>query len=279
MVALGGLARTNTESGLWFTASKAQCCEAAWGVAASADGVHFELSSLTETAALKSSLDGSAILVDDDGVGYVMYTAIHVPGQPDHVVAIDRLAPDLLSSTKQQVGSLFPDSFVEGVMLFKREGRYYALYGSCCCACREGSGVVVNYADSIEGPWMQQGSDVNCWANASVCAGMAGRDRPQAQLIIPAQGIGLSALPTANGTVLLWHGGRWLSGSGNPAQCTTLCKKGQGQCAQHGSYSPSNDFSYWIPLDFDDRGTVQQFAPFVDSFDMWLPRAAESTTV
>jgi hypothetical protein len=27
-------------------------------------------------------------------------------------------------------------------MLFKRKGRYYVIYGSCCCACREGSGAV-----------------------------------------------------------------------------------------------------------------------------------------
>ena len=68
--------------------------------------------------------DGNAVLIDDDGVGYIAYTAItpfgpHPPNR-DHLVAIERLTPDLKSSTKQQVGSLFHEDFVEGVMIFKR---------------------------------------------------------------------------------------------------------------------------------------------------------------
>ena len=51
---------------------------------------------------------------------YVAYTAMNLPGQKDHVVAIDRLAPDYLSSTGEQI-AILPDYFVEGVMLFKRK--------------------------------------------------------------------------------------------------------------------------------------------------------------
>ena len=43
-----------------------------------------------------------------------------------------------------QVGSYFPDYFVEGVTLFKRNDRYYVTYGSCCCACRAGCKVIVS---------------------------------------------------------------------------------------------------------------------------------------
>eukprot|EP01050_Picozoa_sp_SAG11_P010754 SAG11_NODE_1097_length_5882_cov_3.116376_5_plen_462_part_00 len=58
--------------------------------------------------------DGNAIMIDDDGVGYIAYTAINPgSGLPGHMVAIERLTPDLLHSTKEQVGVLFPDSGVE----------------------------------------------------------------------------------------------------------------------------------------------------------------------
>ena len=33
---------------------------------------------------------------------------------------------------------------------------------------------------------------------------------------------------------------------------------------------PGADFDYWIPLDFDEHGTVQQFADFVDEFQLDL---------
>ena len=69
------------------------------------------------------------------------------------MVAIERLTPDLHHSTKVQIGRLFPDDFVEGVMIFKRRGTYYLIYSSCCCACRAGSGVVVHSARNIAGPW------------------------------------------------------------------------------------------------------------------------------
>ena len=96
---------------------------------------------------------------------------MNLPGQKDHVVAIDKLAPDYLSSTGEQI-VILPDYFVEGVMLFKRKSTYYVIYGSCCCACRQGSGAVVYTASSMSGPWKQQARDVNCKADAPICAGM-----------------------------------------------------------------------------------------------------------
>ena len=53
-----------------------------------------------------SSLDGSSLLIDDDGVGYVAYDAMSAPGMKDHVVAIDRLSPDLYG-TSCRVGCSF----------------------------------------------------------------------------------------------------------------------------------------------------------------------------
>ena len=47
------------------------------------------------------------MLIDDDGVGFIAYTAMKPgPGLTDHMVAIERLTPDLLHSTKVQVGHL-----------------------------------------------------------------------------------------------------------------------------------------------------------------------------
>ena len=60
-------------------------------------------------------------------------------------------SPPRLSSSGERV-AVMPDYFVEGTMLFKRGGRYYIIYGSCCCACREGSGAVVLSATNITGP-------------------------------------------------------------------------------------------------------------------------------
>jgi hypothetical protein len=193
---------------MYFSASQAECCEAQWGVAQSDDGVHFELVSMTATSSMKSSLDGSSLFIDDDGVGYVAYDAMQAPGLLDHVVSIDRLSPDLLSSSGERM-VLFNDSFVEGTMLFKRKGRYYVIYSSCCCACREGAGAVVLSATNITGPWTRQSRDVNCKADVPVCAGMpspaASGPRPTGKLTIDAQGIAISVLRGAGADTTRIH--------------------------------------------------------------------------
>lgn len=73
-------------------------------------------------------------MIDDDGSGYVIFSS---PGH-NHSVSIERLAPDLLSSTNELVATL-SDVMVESPSLFRRNGVYYATYGSSCCACRAGS--------------------------------------------------------------------------------------------------------------------------------------------
>ena len=62
------------------------------------------------------SVDGNALLIDDDGTGYVAFASVGAGGNrsANHMVTIDRLAPDLLSSTRQLAAPIFPDSFVEG---------------------------------------------------------------------------------------------------------------------------------------------------------------------
>eukprot|EP00041_Stephanoeca_diplocostata_P017117 m.340699 g.340699 ORF g.340699 m.340699 type:complete len:405 (-) comp20598_c0_seq4:204-1418(-) len=263
---------------LWFSATPANCCDAYFGVATSNDGIHFELVTLNGSASVPGSVDGSALLIDDDGAGYVAYTVMNAPGQRDHVVAIDRLSPDFLSTSGKQMGTIFPDYFVEGVMLFKRKQWYYVVYGSCCCACAAGSGAVVYASRSISGPWHRQQRDVNCRADVPICAGMPAegplaKERPTGQLTINAQGIGLSVLPLASGdNVYLWHGSRWLSAPEHPPQCPSLCQPAVGPCTQPAGYIKGHDYDYWIPLQFDEvTGMVQQFDEFVDSFVLELP--------
>lgn len=255
---------------IFWTSSQQTCCTAQWGVAQSNDGIHFDLLSLTASASTNTSLDGSSLFIDDDGTGYVAYDAMNIPGMRDHMVAIDKLSPDYLSSSGERV-ALMPDYFVEGVMLFKRDKRYYVIYGSCCCACRQGSGAVVLSATNMAGPWIRQERDVNCKADVPVCAGMPSEQgekiRPTGQLTIEAQGIGLSVLPGANGeNIYLWNGIRWLSGPFSPPNCTTLCQAPTGVCAQDPRYKPAEQFDYWIPLEFDADGTIIQFADFVDEY-------------
>lgn len=283
---------------LWFTATPGVCCDAYWGVAESYDGIHFKLVSMNETGAahltppahslvssswdstaVTNPKDGNAVLIDDDGVGYIAYTAIHPstigmqkdkpPGfKGDHMVAIERLTPDLLHSTKVQVGRLFPDDFVEGVMLFKRKQIYYIIYSSCCCACRGGSGAVVHMAKNISGPWVRQARDVNCNSAAEVCAapGFPKENRPLA-ITVPAQGLGLSVIAGE----YIWQGERWLSAPHNPSNCSSLCFSPTGVCTQPQGYVKGYDYSYWIPLRFDDQdGSVQQFETFVDSWSLAL---------
>jgi hypothetical protein len=76
--------------------------------------------------------------VDDDGAGWVIYTCGHVMG-------VEQLAPDFLSAAGG-AATIFPTYFVEAPVLFRRGNLYYALFGSCCCFCRQGSGAMVHTA-------------------------------------------------------------------------------------------------------------------------------------
>ena len=203
-----------------------------WGVATSSDGVHFTLHGLglgSSQGGTAGGIDGNALLIDGDGQGYIAYSTIRPDAagnrSGDHMVSIDRLAPDLLSSSQQQVGPVFPDSFVEGVMLFKRAGSYYLIYSSCCCCCTAGAGATVFRSANITGPWTRQPTDVNCLASVPICAGMVDPEhpeRPTGQLVIPAQGFnvarlrGSASVDDDKSASYIWTGERWLSGAYAP---------------------------------------------------------------
>jgi len=207
-------------------------------------------------------VDGSTLFVDDDGTGYLIYTSL----SEDHKVSIEKLTPDYLNTTGENYG-LFPDRYVEGAILFKRKGLYYVGYGSCCCFCRGGSGAGFFSSPSIKGPWKRLGYDKNCLNGLELCGTYA--DRSCDSLIIPAQGIGLSVIPSNTGeNYYIWQGERWLSALGNPPGCPDECRPTTGICAGPDYYVKGHGYTYWYPLEFDSTGDVLPFASFVFSFDL-----------
>ena len=144
-------------------------------------------------------------------------------------------------------------------------------YGSCCCFCKNGSGIVVYRAPTLHGPWTRQAGDLNCDVEAGdptkICGGYG--DRSGDPIRIAAQGIGLSLIPLADGTTAyLWHGERWLSApSANPS-CPDECRPEEGICAEPDTYVKGHGFSYWIPLRFDADGNVAPLDKFVDAFTL-----------
>ena len=49
---------------------------------------------------------------------------------------------------------MFGNVWVEAPAIFKRNSTYYALFGECCCFCKNGSGVGVYTAPHPLGPWV-----------------------------------------------------------------------------------------------------------------------------
>jgi len=81
---------------------------------------------------------------NDTGDAYIIYSS-HIEGyNPNHLMSVEKLSDDYLSSLGKQFNSgFFGQSDVEAPAMFKRNGVYYAVFGSCCCNCQEGSGVTV----------------------------------------------------------------------------------------------------------------------------------------
>jgi beta-xylosidase len=223
---------------LWYGAG-------VWATATSRDGVNFTPSGppFASRFGMAAQTDGTGIFVDDDGTGYVAFAVTAPPyDMPDHkgwpghnasahnfghIVSIEKLTPDLLGSTKINVSLEFPDDLVESPSLFKRHGKYYLTYGSCCCGCAAGSGQVVFSAPAVSGPWVRQHphADIDCSdATATICGGFA---RSTADVINHAQWWGPSFIPLKNGsTQVLFLGRQWLSGENHPPGCNDICGNG-----------------------------------------------------
>jgi hypothetical protein len=166
------------------------------------------------------------LFVDDDGTGYYIYNAIGAnfgtpkgEGQPHHSVRVERLTPDFLRSTGK-VSDVIA-SGCEATSMLKHDNRYYALFDSTCCFCKEGSGARVYVASSPLGPYVEKGN-IN-----------RGADRAP---IVSGQQASIARIPTPEGEALIWIADRWGSRPDGV--------KG-------------HDFQFWsAPLRFDGEGNI-----------------------
>jgi hypothetical protein len=171
------------------------------------------------------------LFVDDDGTGYVVYTDIAGRNHDRHAMAVERLNADFITSTLQ--GSSVLDRRVEAPVMFKREGRYYVIFGNTCCFCPEGADARVFVAESPLGPYRQIG-DIN-------------RDHAD-RIIIPGQQTDIASIPTAHGTVHLWMADLWGSRPDG---------------------IKGHDLQYWIPLEFNDDGSIRKLR-WMNAFQLHL---------
>src|SRR5262245_42526772 len=129
------------------------------------------------------------LFVDDDGVGYLIYTAI---GQ-GHSVRVERLTADFLGTTRETSAVLGQGS--EAVALFKRGGLDYALFDRTCCFCSAGSGAQVLVAAAPLGPYTERG-------NGNI-------NRRDGAPIVAAQQTFVARLPAPQGNLFVWIADRW----------------------------------------------------------------------
>jgi len=132
-----------------------------------------------------------ALFGDDDGKGYIIYTA-HIQGyDTTHVMSIEQLSDDYTYTLGADFNSgFFGDSFVEAPTMFKRQGVYYALFGQCCCYCQEGSPPKVYTSTKALGPY-------------TVRTSLGGAMSAQQTNVLPWK--------SADGMEYLWQGDRWQS--------------------------------------------------------------------
>jgi hypothetical protein len=199
------------------------------------------------------------LLVDSDGAGYVIYSCGHVMG-------VEPLTPDFLAGSGR-AAVIFPPYFVEAPVLFRRGAIYYAMFGWCCCYCKQGSGAMVYTASAPLGPWTLARSaarpdgDVACVAPAGAGGALA-LPAPPAPADSPDEGClyqnGTARADTvsvtrsqqnslirlANGKVA-WTGNRW-------GQAPDKLKGHEPQA--------------WLPLEFDAAGAVQEMR-WVDAWE------------
>jgi hypothetical protein len=248
-----------------------------WSVATSTDGIAFNVVNAHISSRLGGATDGTGLFVDDDGTGYVIFSAL-VDQNPGHLVSIERLSDDYLSSTKVNVSGFFPDNFVESPSLFKYNETYFAAYGACCCACRGGGGISVFSSKSVLGPWTRQSpfGDINCDdPDSTVCGSMGPYAPTRSKLVYNAQWWGVSLIPSPTpgaSPTYMFTGRRWLSGVDNPPGCDDLCSNGGNltACVQP-AYQLRTDFDVWAPLSFSADGTSISVLQNLANFTLEIP--------
>jgi hypothetical protein len=197
------------------------------------------------------------ILQDDDGSAYIIYTA-HIQGYPEtHQMSVEKLTDDYLSTLgNASTSGFFGQSFVEAPAIFKRNGVYYATFGSCCCYCLSGSPVSVYTATTPLGPWTQR----NVLGGQTVSGG----DCPKATtsrgsaLLDALLGVDMGA--ETSGACLRSRDAisaqqtdifEWIDSNGDPQ---FMYIGDRWQSAPDGL--KAHDFTFWSPLNFTADGNI-----------------------
>lgn len=164
------------------------------------------------------------IFVDDDGKAYHVRTGFDIVSLNDDYTG----AVAHLSSFQTPKNS-------EGPVFFKREGYYYVLSGTGCCACIGGSTVYVMRAKTLKGPWEYLG-DVG--SNPGKPFDPHSKDN----YVTKAQASTVFTVKAPDGKLqYVWMGNQWNSG---------LSETPPGP--RH------HDLLYWTVLQFNATGGVEQ---------------------
>eukprot|EP00037_Helgoeca_nana_P009024 m.79567 g.79567 ORF g.79567 m.79567 type:complete len:377 (+) comp19303_c0_seq2:21-1151(+) len=164
------------------------------------------------------------IFVDDDGSAYHVRTGFDVVK-----LNANFTGPD------SHMSSFTTPKASEGPVMFKRNGKYYVMSGTGCCACIGGSTIYVQEADSLAGPWNFKG-DVG--SNPTPFDPHSPNN-----FVTKAQASAVFEVKSSTDAVsYVWLGNQWNSG-------LALTPPG-----------PRNhDLLYWSVLKFDANESVSQF--------------------
>ena len=213
-------------------------------------GFKFAAMVTPDTAAgqpLPQSVGDYALLVDRDGKGYILLTAMKSVDVRN--MFIIQLTPDFLSvNGSASVGPLPGPKIVEAPAFFRRGEMYHALLGGCTCMGLYGGGVAALTAKHPLGPWTNITSalDPGCPMGAqSTCFQMGPGD--VCNPITQAQQNYVIEVPLANGSSQhVWTGDRW-------------------QVSPDGKFDEQPQT--WLPLSFDAGGELLPMK-WVDHFDL-----------
>lgn len=166
------------------------------------------------------------ILVDDDGTAWHVQTTTNDPRAATGF-AVTMLDETYTLPARPQKSSRFvAPRPAEGPVFFKRQGAYYILGGTTCCACRGGSSVYVFRSSSPLGPWRfagDVGANTTSLSPFSIHDPLAYVTHAQASTVVRVK------------DQFLWLGNQWVTG-----------------------LTRNSGLLYWSVLNFDASGDIQQ---------------------